>query len=1159
MATPTFPLSVAGEIHKIALGFQKQLSANQAEANSKMLRGYAVLWRRAKALLDKTKQEIADLEAAGLPVDEVIVWRRERYESILQQIGAALKAFAEFANKTVVMHEQMAIDQAKANMEGYVSYMEQAAPTWSGISQQYHQVPNEALKYLVGTMEDGSPLTKLLQDVSEKTFLTVRKEFETGMALGEGPEAIAKRIRPAMGDNLIRSLRIARTETARAYRGATLEYYRANAELVPGWRWLSAKTPRTCASCLAMDGSWHSLAEHLDDHPNGRCVPAGTLVAGATPVSASSRDYTGKLVTIRTTSGTGLTLTPNHPVLTPYGWVAGGLLREGDYVVCGPFCQGAPSAIDEHDNNVPARIEDVLKAFRLVVAEMPCSSKDFNGDGEGSKVYVVRANCLLRYASKPSGSEPVEQHGLGPGCPEDAGLASEGDLAAMLESLFPAPCGLLGGCNAELPLLWRESCGNKASGRSLSPDLDLGGEQAIDDGPAGDSELVREDVHRGSVEIGANDLLGWKGDPAGVIRPLGVVVERVVSTRVRMFSGHVYSLQTDKGWYIAGDSIAQAAEDCGPMGVVTKNCDMVPALMGEDGAPLPAGWQTGSEWLAEQPETVQKRILGRGGYGIYKEGNLTLRDWVSRKTSKAWGSTRTAASLEELQKRNQAAIIKKKNEADPDYQKAKAEKAAADKAARLALAAKKAKEAEEKAKAEAEALAKAKAEAEAKAKLEAEAKALQAKLDAEAKAKAEAESKAQTIANGKIVEAKALLQAQAGEITAEHALAMVEEAAKQAALAAGLDAAEVEHQVKLAKHRIGWKLKKLEGQAPKETKAAPKAKGLASLGASARDVVLQPMHKLRMNMQELWGNWFENVKKRLKLSWSSPWNANQFSSSDMAGNFKKATMLRLNDKLSEPGPFRELVAWMQLQQKGYTDKVHEPTFRALFDTMSTGAGYGATAGEQFTSGLIHNWAISSADKHPLSLALQKVAAEMFGLPVPKHFDKTAMAIGDKLLGQTEIDVRGALRQFIQAQYDLTQQDLKEAGVDELFLFRGMGLAPNRIGYTNTNAPDFVSGFVGMDLQPISSFSSSYRVSSGSFSNSQTAGHYSSIWGTSVPRERILGMPSTGFGCLNEQEYIVIGGRGDMGFVAAARGGRSIPYDADQFYREMATAVANSGR
>ena len=89
--------------------------------------------------------------------------------------------------------------------------------------------------------------------------------------MGQGPAAIARAVRGALGGNLARALTICRTETLRAYREASRRSYEANADVVDGWVWNCACTARSCAMCWAMHGSVHPLTERLDDHPNGRC------------------------------------------------------------------------------------------------------------------------------------------------------------------------------------------------------------------------------------------------------------------------------------------------------------------------------------------------------------------------------------------------------------------------------------------------------------------------------------------------------------------------------------------------------------------------------------------------------------------------------------------------------------------------------------------------------------------------------------------------------------------------------------------------------------------------------------------------------------------------------------------------------------------------
>jgi len=64
------------------------------------------------------------------------------------------------------------------------------------------------------------------------------------------------------------------------------------------------------------------------------CFVGETKVESPSPIERSYvREYSGLLVTIKTALGNELTGTPNHPILTGKGWVALGLLKEGDQVI----------------------------------------------------------------------------------------------------------------------------------------------------------------------------------------------------------------------------------------------------------------------------------------------------------------------------------------------------------------------------------------------------------------------------------------------------------------------------------------------------------------------------------------------------------------------------------------------------------------------------------------------------------------------------------------------------------------------------------------------------------------------------------------------------------------------------------------------------------
>src|SRR4030095_12680785 len=93
---------------------------------------------------------------------------------------------------------------------------------------------------------------------------------------GRGPRAVAQEIREGLNGNLTRALKIARTETIRAYREASHRTHQENSDVLEGWIWLSALNSRTCRACIALHGTFHTLDERLKGHVNCRCsqIPA---------------------------------------------------------------------------------------------------------------------------------------------------------------------------------------------------------------------------------------------------------------------------------------------------------------------------------------------------------------------------------------------------------------------------------------------------------------------------------------------------------------------------------------------------------------------------------------------------------------------------------------------------------------------------------------------------------------------------------------------------------------------------------------------------------------------------------------------------------------------------------------------------------------------
>jgi len=190
-------------------------------------------------------------------------------------------------------------------------------------------------------------------------------------------------------------------------------------------------------------------------------------------------------------------------------------------------------------------------------------------------------------------------------------------------------------------------------------------------------------------------------------------------------------------------------------------------------------------------------------------------------------------------------------------------------------------------------------------------------------------------------------------------------------------------------------------------------------------------------------------------------------------------------------------------------------------------GADAAFDRQTISGMIRQWAVSSADTDELAMALQVCANEEF----------SAEMHGATLLGHLKLDIAAVLdvvknqgadlgiRRFLREMYDSTQEWLTAQGVgDYVTLYRGQhwkNLPESTVFkfYARETQEAFAGEFGEVQFQPMSSFSTNLNTAR-SFARRQ---NYHIVTAARVPKARIMGTCQTGFGCKNEAEMIVLGG------------------------------------
>lgn len=207
--------------------------------------------------------------------------------------------------------------------------------------------------------------------------------------------------------------------------------------------------------------------------------------------------------------------------------------------------------------------------------------------------------------------------------------------------------------------------------------------------------------------------------------------------------------------------------------------------------------------------------------------------------------------------------------------------------------------------------------------------------------------------------------------------------------------------------------------------------------------------------------------------------------------------------------------------------------------------------EAAVSQLVSMWAASANDANIVSLSVQRAANDEFGLTdaMPwKAPDATIRAVDDAYASNGPV-----YRRFVRAQYDETQQMLRDIGVSEVGVHRGIRVDDDvAVGLFGAEtffipADEVISEFAdspygmrrvrGMESpevkrgpvaqRPLSSWATSMEQADAFTGAATFEGDMQAstplLMSTRIPASKILATPFTGVGCLGEDEVVVIAG------------------------------------
>jgi SPP1 gp7 family putative phage head morphogenesis protein len=221
------------------------------------------LYRTArKHILDELTVLTKRIRTAQLAGEEITAnWlaRERRYQSLITQIDTQLQRFGRRSAQITESRRGDLIAAGARNAERLLGE----------VGVVFDALAIDVLEDVAARIAEGSPLRLLFAQMATEVGEAVAQELFTGIATGRGIRKTSIAISKVLGGAESRAHLIARTETLGAYRRVALA--RFGSAGVSRWMWLAAKSARTCASCLAMDGREFPVSVPFASHPACRC------------------------------------------------------------------------------------------------------------------------------------------------------------------------------------------------------------------------------------------------------------------------------------------------------------------------------------------------------------------------------------------------------------------------------------------------------------------------------------------------------------------------------------------------------------------------------------------------------------------------------------------------------------------------------------------------------------------------------------------------------------------------------------------------------------------------------------------------------------------------------------------------------------------------
>lgn len=238
-----------------------------------LVEAWVIAWDQVVAQVDAAALELANA-AQGGRVTRTMVIRSRRAQAALEAVAAALDGLSAQTGRVISADLVQAITAAAAAEVDMVA----SQLTGSRRAELAASLVRADPRQIQAMIERATQrITALSYPIGPEATAAIRRELLRGIAVGENPLPVARRMVRGIEDRfnggLQRALVISRTEMLSAMREASYQADQANKSVLTGWTWMAHLDLSTCPSCVGMHGQEFPVEEPGPyDHQQGRCA-----------------------------------------------------------------------------------------------------------------------------------------------------------------------------------------------------------------------------------------------------------------------------------------------------------------------------------------------------------------------------------------------------------------------------------------------------------------------------------------------------------------------------------------------------------------------------------------------------------------------------------------------------------------------------------------------------------------------------------------------------------------------------------------------------------------------------------------------------------------------------------------------------------------------